>query len=131
MKKIFVSLITVIMVTFLCACGEEKDVVEKYKLDLESSDVQKMSDERAEQAVLQETVNDFLDGNTMFLEDSESGKMTYDDFAEHIGCDASEYNYDKEEKLEVFIWRAKENENMVFCIYLEDGQLRYTGSVLF
>lgn len=86
-----------------------------------------MSSDRASKEVLSETVTGFLGGNTLFT-GTELEKLTYADFVEHIGCDASEYKYDDDEKAECYTWIAKDDDQSKLSIWISGGKLLYSGS---
>ena len=149
MKKSLFKMVSVVMMLAMVLClgacgakdggGETKAETKKTeetkpdataKLDLESTEVQAITDDRAEYDTLKETVDEWLDGNTMFTPDTEMGKYTYKDFVEHIGCDASEYKYDEDNKAECYTWKAKDNETKMLSVWFQDGKLAFTGAVL-
>ena len=135
MKKVFALALALIMALSLCACGgkeEEKedvaDISEIYSLDLTSTEVQPMSDERASMETLNETIHTWLD-ETLVFAGTEYEKLSYNDFADHIGADASEFYYDTDEEAEVYTWIAAENDSAKFAVWIADGTPTYAGAV--
>lgn len=104
-------------------------VAERYNLDLQSTEVQPMSEDRADIGVLIETSETFL-GGEMYFPDTEYENLTYDDLAEHIGCDASEYYFDADNDAECYTWYAGgDRTGSALAIWICDGTLYYLGAV--
>lgn len=127
MKKLIALLLALAMLFCLAACGgdgEDKDtdknegkeaggeevvnLEKKYGIDLKAAGEQKMSEERASMDVLVETRDVWLEGKMTFAFDSEP--KTYEDFVEHIGCDASYYINMEEDGERHFVWIAEGDE---------------------
>lgn len=138
-KHFFTLLLAIILVFSLSACGEgkngsdtDKSDVEgnaeaasapqngeydgsSFGIDLTSTEVQQMSDQRATQEKLSETLNDWCEG----LGRSEKiSSRTYKDFVDYIGCDATEYYYDKDMSARVYAWRAEDNDTAKFGLWV-------------
>ena len=124
MKKGVALLLVLMMLFSLSACGDKEkveyvpvpsapvsSVVTKAEetVDFEAEGEQEITDERAKKSVLLETRDKWLEGKTYFAFSQE--QRTYEDFVEHIGCDASVYTYSPENNERQFIWNAKENED--------------------
>jgi hypothetical protein len=148
MKKIIALLLIFIFgITMLAGCsdksnngenGDDKDggksdnAVEiddsSYGIDLTSTEVQQMSAERASKEKLDKTVTEWLEGNTMFYDSS----LTYKDFVDYIGYDATEYNYDASYKARVYTWKADGSDNSVLGVWFKQNgntwNLSMTGS---
>lgn len=73
-----------------------------FGINLTAEGEQAMSDERASLEKLQETVNVWLEGNTMFKYSSDT--RTYQDFVDYIGCEASAYMYSASKNERTYIW---------------------------
>ncbi len=120
MKKLIALLLVLTMVLCLAACGGDKKeskpkeptLEEKYGIDLNATGEQEMSDERAKMDVLVETRDVWLEGRMTFAFDSE--QKTYEDFVEHIGCDASYYVNMPEDGERHFVWIAEGDETAKF-----------------
>jgi len=125
MKKSIVLLLVLILgVSLLAGCssggdGKAADDGSSYGIDLNSSDVQQMSENRAARDKLTETVEEWMDGATMFLEGTEHGKRTYKDFADFIGCDATEYYFDASRNSRVYTWIADGEDNSKLSVWFE------------
>lgn len=150
MKKLLVLMMTFCMVFGLCSCGDQTaesgdtantetgdDAVEEstsvadlYHLDLTSTEIQPMSDEKATSEVLSETTGVWLGGMTMFS-DTDYADYTYEDFVAHIGVDATEFYYDDTENAEVYSWIPFDgiDANSKLSVWFQDGHLKYLGSV--
>ena len=81
-----------------------------FGIDLTSTEVQEMSEARATKEKLQEAVWDWLEGITLFLEGTDKGKLTYKDFVDFIGVDATEYYFDDAKDARVYVWIAEDAE---------------------
>jgi len=148
MKKLIALVLGLVLVFSMTACGGKKDekagagsetkpeaaaqsAAEKYGLDLEAEGEQKMSDERASEDVLAETRDVWLEGKMSFAFDEKP--KTYEDVAEHIGCDASTYTYFAEDGERHYTWIADGDETAQFlAVFWEtpQGWTLYTvGSV--
>lgn len=82
-------------------------------IDLLGEQVQPMSDLRPTHATLQETAYFWLRGTTLFF-CSDLSTLTYKDFVDHIGCDASEYYYDAKLEARCYIWVASDKPEARF-----------------
>ena len=98
MKKIIALMLAMMMVLTLAACGGKDnggsggdDSGAASGLDMTSEELQPITDERASQDVLAEAGKYYMDG--LASNPSEFAKMTYQDMKEHIGVDASEFQY--------------------------------------
>ena len=98
MKKIIALMLAMMMVLTLAACGGKDnggsggdDSGAASGLDMTSEELQPITDERASQDVLAEAGKYYMDG--LASDPSEFAKMTYKDMKEHIGVDASEFQY--------------------------------------
>jgi len=103
-----------------------------YGIDLTSAEVQPMSEERATRERLEETVREWLEGATLFLDNSEMSKRTYKDFVDFIGCDATEYYFDVSRNTRVYTWRAEGADTSKLGVWFEEKNgiwsLSFTGS---
>ena len=137
MKKIIaVLLILMLGITILAGCSEKSNNGENgdakdggksdnaveidgssYGIDLTSTEVQQMSAERASKEKLDKTVTEWLEGNTMFYDSS----LTYKDFVDYIGCDATEYNFDASFNARVYTWKADGSDNSVLSVWFKQS----------
>ena len=98
MKKIIALMLAMMMVLTLAACGGKDnggssgdDSGAAGGLDMTSEELQPITEERASQDVLAEAGKYYMDG--LASDPSEFSKLTYQDVKEHIGVDASEFQY--------------------------------------
>lgn len=148
MKKALSILMILVLALSLVACGtddgktngdstdpvdagvETKDsiaeVAATYGLNLESTDQQPMSEERATTAQLYSVMHDYLNGVTLFGYDP-AEKITYADLKEQIGVDATTY-YAEGTIKQSFVWEASDNSTAKFLATFVDGLLYGTGS---
>lgn len=137
-NRILTLLGVLIMILGLTACGgsggsngESADSGEQvndnpYNLDYESSELQPMSDERADKETLLETQNDFFQGLTIFT-GTDLTKMTYEDVVKHIGVDPSAYQYSYGRR--IYIWYVEDSNGPCLLVYFDgDGSLYGCGS---
>ena len=133
MKKMLALLLAMVMLFGMVACGggEEapeggnapagQDLEAKYGIKFDGEGEQKMSDERAPMSVLVETRDTWLGGQMTFAFASEP--KTYEDFVEHIGCDASYYINMAEDGERHFVWVAEGDETAKFlAVFWETPQ---------
>ena len=129
MKKLFAIILALVMVLALCACGSSggsgsasgSDKDSGVKLDYESTEKQTITDERATNAVLADTMKTWLGGLTVFA-GSEQSSYTYEDFVKQIGCEASSYNNDDSQSARQYTWCAKESEDSQMTVwFMKDG----------
>jgi len=157
MKKLIALLLVLILgVTLLAGCagdGDKKTDGDKtdpagggdtagdnnssydgssYGIDLASTVLQQMSEQRASRKKLTETVGEWLEGATMFLEGTEMGSRTYKDFVDFIGCDATEYMFDNSYNARQYTWIAEDAENSKLSVWFKEingvWRLSFTGS---
>lgn len=98
MKKIIALMLTLMMVLTLVACGGKDNGGSggdnggaASSLDMTSAELQPITDERASKDVLAEAGEYYMHG--LSSNPSEFAKMTYKDMKDHIGVDASEFQY--------------------------------------
>ena len=98
MKKIIALMLAMMMVLTLAACGGKDnggssgdDSGAAGGLDMTSEELQPITEERASQDVLAEAGKYYMDG--LASNPSEFAKVTYKDVKDHIGVDASEFQY--------------------------------------
>lgn len=129
MKKLLIVMISVIMVLSMAACGGSgnKGNDNPYNLDMKSTEVQPMSEERASIDVLRETFYTYL-GGLNYFEGSEQEKLTYSDVKDHIGVDPSEYRYDENYEAELYTWYADGDDNVILSIWFKDGKIYACGA---
>ena len=157
MKRLLALLLALVMLLSLAACaGEAKEDEKKDRdrndsdtvvdtddgntgddeaadpgIDLEAEGEQAMSDERASMAVLVETRDVWLEGKFSFALDE--NPKTYEDFVDHIGCEASFYEYKADDGERCYTWVAEEDATAKFlAVFWETPQgwtLYSVGSV--
>ena len=101
LKRLTALILSLAMIFTLAACGGKTDGGktgdggtsggDSYNLDYTSEELQPMSDERASEDKLIEAKEYYLDG--LQSKPEEFSKLTYQDVAEYIGVDASEYQH--------------------------------------
>ncbi len=92
-----------------------------YGIDLTSSAVQPMSVTKTTHEKLQETVYGWLKGTTLYIFSPELRTMVYADFANHIGCDASEYFFNEKEQARVYTWVAEDKPVAKFSVFFRQN----------
>ena len=153
MKRLLALLLALVMLLSLAACaGEAKEDEKKDRdrndsntgadtddgavaadpgVDLEAEGEQALSDERASMAVLVETRDVWLEGRFSFALDE--NPKTYEDFVDHIGCEASFYEYKADDGERCYTWVAEEDATAKFlAVFWETPQgwtLYSVGSV--
>lgn len=149
MKKAISILMMLVLALSLVACGkdggstntdgddknpvnagvETKDsiaeVAATYGLNLESTEQQPMSEERATAAQLGAALHDYLKGVTYFGYNP-TEKITYADLKAQIGVDATAY-YAEDYDQQSFLWLAGDNETAKFLASFVDGLLYAVG----
>ena len=94
MKKIIALMLAMMMALTLVACGGKDGGDEggaASGLDMTSEELQPITDERAAKDVLAEAGKYYMDG--LASDPTTFSKLTYKDVKEHIGVDASEFQY--------------------------------------
>lgn len=144
MKKALLIILALMMVISITACGggnsggkdgdngdkEQKPdalqtAIDTYKLNMDSSEEQAMSEARATKDKLSALKNDFFKG-TMMFEGTEFENLTYGDIKDQLGVDASYYYLNGEEQC--FVWQAEGNDSAKLLISFLDGKLYGLGS---
>lgn len=139
MKKALLIILALMMVISVTACGGGDDggkdggekadalqtAIDTYKLDMESSEEQAMSEERATKDALSALKHDYFK-DTMMFEDTEFEDVTYGDIKDELGVDASYYYCNGEEQC--FVWQADESDASKLLISFLDGKIRGLGS---
>ena len=137
MKKMIALLLAMVMMLGLVACGGEEaaeggnnavDLEAKFGIKFDGEGEQKMSDQRAAKSVLLETKDTWLGGKMTFAFDSDA--KTYEDFVEHIGCDASYYINNQDDGERHFGWVAEGDETAkLLAVFWEtpDGWTLYAS----
>ncbi len=78
------------------------------------------------------TVNGWLEGGTMFPTGTALSSLTYQDFVNHIGCDATEFFFDTSTNSRVYTWKAEGQDTSILSVWFaeEDGvwNLNMSGS---
>ena len=87
-----------------------------YNLDLESTEAQTISENRADEPVLKETFKEYFGGLNYFFA-AEQADFTLEDVIAHIGVDPSEYRYDAEREAQIyFMVGCKKQDKRVACL---------------
>lgn len=131
MKKMNALLLTALMVLTLTACGGDGGSKDTGLpgVDMKSTEVQAVTSDRAELAVLNETFATYLGGLNYFTDSDPQAKLTYADLKEHIGVDCSEYQYQEEYQRGVYTWYAAEDEACCLSLFFGDnGKLVAAGA---
>ena len=134
MKKIIALVLVLTMALCFAACGKDgdkapaaKSLEETYGISFTAAGEQTMSSERASKDVLIETKDTWLGGKMTFALDPDA--KTYEELAEHIGCDASVYSFNEEDAERSFIWIAEGDETAkLLAVFWEtaDGWTLYS-----
>ena len=98
-----------------------------YNLDMESTETQAVSDNRADESVLKETFKEYFGGlNYVFA--AEQADFTFEDGIAHIGVDPSTYRYDAERKAQIYSWYAAKSKASVLHVWFKAGKLYACGA---
>ena len=98
-----------------------------YNLDIESTETQAVSDERADESVLTETFREYFGGLNYFFA-ADQAELTLKDVIAHIGVDPSEYRYDAERKAQIYSWYSAKSRARVLHVWFKDGKLYACGA---
>ncbi len=131
MRKMIALLLTALMGLALTACGGDGGSKDTGLpgVDMKSTEVQAVTSDRAELAVLNETFATYLGGLNYFTIDEPQSKMTYADLKAHIGVDCSEYRYDADYQRGIYTWYAAEDEACALNLFFgDDGKLVAAGA---
>ena len=136
-KKLLALLLALVMLLALTACGKDGGTSDTaaaapendnpYNLDYKSADLQPMTDERASADVLTEAGEYYMHG--LSSDPSNFTKTTYKDMAEHIGVDASEFQYFESWSQYRYTWYVEGSEGAsVLAVFNTDGTLSMVTS---
>lgn len=125
-KKIFIVVLAVVLMLSLAACGQKDDAGSGAEaeaevaetgtgIDLKGSGRQTVSDERATEEQLQAA----LDWQESLGDDK--FKLTYEDYKQQIGCDASEYEWNAASNYGVYYWFASDDDTVSLNPVFKDG----------
>ena len=98
-----------------------------YNLDLESTEAQTISENRADESVLKETFKEYFGGLNYFFA-AEQADLTFEDVIAHIGVDPSQYCYDAGRDAQIYSWYAAESKKRVLHVWFNDGKLYARGA---
>lgn len=141
MRKVISILLILAMGVALVSCSnggddqseagtQSKDPIQEvaatYGLDLESTEQQQMSTERATAEQLGNAMHGYLKDVTYFGYDPDE-KITYADLKAQIGFDATVYY--AESGKQSFLWLASDDSTAKFLATFVDGLLYAVGSV--
>ena len=90
----------------------------KGEADMTSSEPQKLTDEAATAEVLKKTHSEWLDGKYVF-KGTAYELLTYENFKEQIGCEATVYYYDKIQNARVYTWIAQDDNTYSLCVWFK------------
>lgn len=107
--------------------GDTMNVDNPYNLNLESTEAQAVSENRADESVLKETFKEFFGGLNYFFA-AEQADFTLEDVIAHIGVDPSEYRYDAEREAQIYSWYAAKSKARVLHVWFKDGKLYACGA---
>ena len=123
MKKIIALVLVLALALCFAACGKDegdtsgkKDLEATYGISFTAEGEQTLSSDRASKDVLIETKDTWLGGKMTFALDPDA--KTYEELAEHIGCDASYYINKQEDGERHFVWVAEGDETAKFLAVL-------------
>ena len=133
MKKSIALVLAMLMTLSLTACGGGGGSSDKGGalpgIDMNSTDTQTVTSDRATLEVLNETFFTYLGGLNYFTESDAQSKLTYADLKEHIGVDCSEYRYEEEYQRGVYTWYAAEDDACCLSLFFGDnGKLIAAGA---
>ena len=97
-----------------------------YNLNLESTESQTVSENRADESVPGDFQGIFR-RIELFLA-AEQANYTLDDVIAHIGVDPSEYRYDAEREAQIYSWYAAKSKARVLHVWFKDGKLYACGA---
>ncbi len=128
-KRWLTLVLALVMALGLVACGGEKakPVEEVYGLDLNSTEEQPMSSERAPRETLYNAVKGRFGDMTMFL-GTNFEKMGYNDVKEVLGIDATYFFYDEDSAAQAFVWLTSDSETSKLAFWFRNGELYALGS---
>ena len=98
-----------------------------YNLDLESTEAQTISENRADEPVLKETFKEYFGGLNYFFA-AEQADLTFEDVIAHIGVDPSQYCYDAGRDAQIYSWYAAESKARVLHVWFKNGKLYACGA---
>ena len=98
-----------------------------YNLDLESTEAQAISENRADESVLQRTFKDFF-GELNYFFATKQADFTLEDVVAYIGVDPSEYRYDAGREAQIYSWYAAKSNAKVLHVWFKDGKLYACGA---
>ena len=98
-----------------------------YNLDLESTEAQTISENRADESVLKETFKEYFGGLNYFFA-AEQADLTFEDVIAHSGVDPSQYCYDAGRDAQIYSWYAAKSKARVLHVWFKDGKLYACGA---
>ena len=138
LRRILTTLLTLVLLVTLCACGNSNAPADtgsektsapaedydgsSFGIDLESAELQPMSEERATKEKLRETRDDYCEGLNFF---DALKSRTYKDFVDYIGCDASEYQLYNGNRF--YIWIAEDDDTANFNVLFSNESGAWKG----
>ena len=97
--------------------GDTMNVDNPYNLNLESTEAQTVSENRADESVLKGTFKDYFGGLNYFFA-AEQADFTLGDVIAHIDVDPSEYRYDAEREAQIYSWYSAKGKARVLHVGL-------------
>ena len=88
------------------------------QMDLSSSEPQKICDQMTTSEVLKKTHAEWLEGKYVF-KGTAYELLTYEQFKNKIGCEATVYYYDKIQNARVYTWLSQDDKNYSLCVWFK------------
>ena len=98
-----------------------------YNLDLESTEAQTISENRADESVLKETFTEYFGGLNYFFA-AEQADFTFEDVIAHIGVDPSQYCYDAGRDAQIYSCYAAKSKARVLHVWFKHGKRYGSGA---
>ncbi len=131
--RIIALLLALMMALSLTACGGDGDKGKDSggsastdvfaNIDMNSTEEQDVSSERATAEVLEKTLKDLYGDDGL-------KKLSYDEIKAMIGMDCSTYLFDTDKDKGVYIWKTEgENPGRLNLVFDSDGKLSMVGAI--
>ena len=93
--------------------------------DMTNTEPSKLCDTMVSSEILKNTHLKWLDGKYIF-KDTAFELLTYENFKEKIGCDATVYYYDKIQNARVYTWIAEDDNTYSLCVWFKQKGENWT-----